>query len=276
MKLGAHESAAGGVYNAINRAIEDGCEAMQLFVKSPNRWTSPAFRQGEVKSFLEQGAAFGFSNIAAHSAYLVNLASPKNDVWEKSVISMKDELMRCDLLKIPFLIMHPGSPLDSGFDAGIERVIQGIDELYSEQDISAVLLLEITAGMGNSLGGKLEHLQIICERVKYGTFVGICLDTCHMHAAGYDIAEEYNQIMDELNGRFGKKLKVIHLNDSKNPAGTHKDRHELIGKGTISLETFRLIVNDKRFEDVLGIVETPVENGIYKTELDTLKSLREK
>jgi len=146
MKLGAHESAAGGVYNAINRALEDSCEALQLFVKSPNRWASPILQQDEVESFLEQGAAFGFSNIAAHSAYLINLASPKDDVWEKSVFSMKDELIRCDRLKIPFLIMHPGSPLDSGFNAGIERIIRGIDEIYSEQDISAILLLEITAG----------------------------------------------------------------------------------------------------------------------------------
>ncbi|MDR0454586.1 MAG: deoxyribonuclease IV [Deferribacteraceae bacterium] len=274
MKLGAHESASGGVHNVIGRAFEDGCESLQLFVKSPNRWAASALTHDEVRLFLKQGGSFGFSNIVAHSAYLINLASPKDDVRKKSVILMKDELSRCDLLRIPFYVVHPGSPIDDSFETGIGRIVQGIDEVYSDHGISAALLLESTAGMGNSIGGKFEHLQMICDRVKRADKIGVCLDICHIHAAGYDITEKYAQIIDEVNERFGDKIRVIHINDSKNPAGTRKDRHELIGKGTVGIETFRSLVNDKRFKDVLGIVETPVEDGRYKAELDLLKSLR--
>ncbi len=275
MKLGAHESVAGGMHHAVSRAVEDGCESLQLFVKSPNRWAGTAVKPGEIELFLEQGADFGFANITTHSAYLINLASPRDDVREKSILSMKEELSRCDLLKIPFYVLHPGSPLDSGFDAGVERIVQGVDTVYAGRDISAMLLLEITAGMGNSIGGRFEHLQMICDRVRCGAKIGICLDTCHMHAAGYDIVDKYEQVMEEVGSRFGDKLKVMHLNDSKNPLGAHKDRHDFIGKGTIGLETFRRIVNDIRFKDVLGILETPVgEDETYKKELELLKSLR--
>ena len=274
MKLGAHKSAAGGIYNVISRAAEDCCESVQLFVKSPNRWLSPSLNQEEIELFLKQAADFGVSNIAAHSAYLINLASPKDDVREKSVSLLKDEVKICGILGVPFYVMHPGSPLDSGFEAGITRIVQGIDSVFSDVNASVMLLLETTAGMGTSIGGRFEHLQMICDRVKDGARVGVCLDTCHVHAAGYDISNGYDQVIDDFFYRFGAKLKVVHLNDSKNPLGARKDRHDFIGKGTIGLETFGRIVNDSRFQDVLGVLETPAEDGIYKAELELLKSLR--
>jgi deoxyribonuclease-4 len=185
---------------------------------------------------------------------------------------MKDELSRCDKLKIPYYVLHPGSPLDSGFDAGMERIISGIDEIYSNGEVSAITLLEITAGMGNTIGGRFEHLEAIIESVKHTDKIGICLDTCHMYASGYDIVNDYDKIMDDVEQKFGNKLKIIHLNDSKGALGEHKDRHELIGKGHIGLETFRRLVNDKRLKNVLGILETPVEG--YSEEVALLKSLR--
>jgi deoxyribonuclease-4 len=275
MRLGAHESVTGGVHNAISRALADGCESLQLFVKSPNRWNAPALQEEEISAFISSGNSFGFHNITAHAAYLINLASPKDDVAEKSILCMKDELSRCDKLKIPYYVLHPGSPLDSGFDAGIDRIIFGLDEIYDSTETSVITLLEITAGMGSSIGGKFEHLEVIMESVKQTDKIGICLDTCHMYASGYDIVNNYDNIMANVEQKFGDKLKVIHLNDSKNSLGEHKDRHEFIGKGHIGLETFRRLVNDKRLKNVLGILETPIcSDSTYSEEISLLKSLR--
>ncbi|MDR2884860.1 MAG: deoxyribonuclease IV [Deferribacteraceae bacterium] len=272
MRLGAHQSVAGGVHNAIKLALADECEAVQLFVKSPNRWSAPALQQDEIEKFISIGAEFGCENITAHAAYLINLASPKDDVAEKSIVCLTDELLRCNTLKIPFHVLHPGSHLDTGFDAGVERIIAGIDEIYGSNDISTMLLLEITAGMGSSIGGKFEHLEAIIESTTNGDKLGVCLDTCHLYASGYDLVNDYEKVIGEAHARFGDKLKVCHLNDSKGGVGEHKDRHELLGKGSIGLETFKMLVNDSRLQGVLGILETPNER--YIDEIRLLKSLR--
>jgi deoxyribonuclease-4 len=275
MKLGAHESTAGGLYKAIERALEDGCQSLQLFVKPPNRWEGIKLSDKNVSTFIEFSKKLPSNSITTHAAYLINLASPKDDVRKKSVEALREELLCSDSLKIPYYVLHPGSPLDSGFDNGMTRIIEGIDIVYSN-DINAMLLLEITSGMGNSIGGKFEHLEQIIDGTRYKDKLGICLDTCHMYSAGYDITNKYDAVMGEIKRRFGDKLKVFHLNDSKHPLSSRKDRHEFIGKGFIGLETFKRLVNDSYLRDVLGILETPVEdNHTYIDELNTLKGLVE-
>lgn len=273
MLIGAHESVSGGIHNALSHAASDGCESLQVFVKSPNRWEAAALKENDVKTFHEKAYAFGFANIATHAAYLINLASPKDDVREKSIKAMIDELNRCDELKIPYYVLHPGSPLDSGYDSGIKRIVYGLDEVLSSAVTDVTVLLESTAGMGNSIGDRFEHLQEIMDKSKFQDKLGVCLDTCHIFSAGYDIAGSYDKVMDEVVERFGSKMKVFHLNDSKNPLGSRKDRHALIGKGEIGEEPFRRLVNDRRMEHVLGILETPVEDS-YAHEIKLLKSFR--
>ena len=272
MLLGAHESVAGGLHNAVTRAVADGCESLQIFVKSPNRWAGPELTTEDISAFKAGSAAFG-NNIVTHSAYLINLASPKDEVRDKSIIAMKDEMARCDRIGVPYYVLHPGSPLDSGYAQGVSRIVYGIDEIYGDTGADVMLLLEGTAGMGNSIGGKLEHLEEIISKCKFADKVGICLDTCHMYVAGYDLVNKYDEIMDEVFERFGGKLKVIHLNDSKGELDSHKDRHALIGKGFIGLDTFKRFVNDSRLKSVLGVLETPVDDN-YADEIKLLKSLR--
>jgi deoxyribonuclease-4 len=273
MRLGAHESTAGGLHKAIERALADGCQSLQLFVKPPNRWKGAKLKDKDISTFIEFSKKLAPSSITTHAAYLINRASPKNDVRKKSIETLREELLCSDSLKIPYYVLHPGSPLDSAFDSGINRIVEGIDTVYSD-GINAMLLLEITAGMGNSIGCKFEHLEQIIESAKCKDQLGICLDTCHMYSAGYDIKNKYDAVMDEITRRFGDKLKVFHLNDSKHPLSSRKDRHEFIGKGFIGLETFKRLVNDRYLQDVLGILETPVEEGnTYIDELNTLKGL---
>ena len=183
-------------------------------------------------------------------------------------------MRRCEDFGVAYYVLHPGSALDGGFTDGMRRIVYGIDEVYSEMGTSVMLLLETTAGMGSSIGGKFEHLQEICEKSKYGDHIGICLDTCHIYVAGYDITGDYDSVMDDVSGRFGDKLRCIHMNDSKGALGSHKDRHALIGQGEIGLEPFRRLVNDERLSTVLGLLETPVDEN-YTDEIKLLKSLRE-
>lgn len=275
MKLGAHESVAGGIFKAIELAVRDECESLQVFVKSPNRWAAPELTPKDIQKYKELSAQFGVNNVAAHAAYLINLASTKTDVRDKSLICIKDELKRCDDLGIPYYVMHPGSSLDSDFNTGLLKICDGINDIYRDGEYRAMLLVESTSGMGNTIGGRLEHLQQICECVDCPDKVGVCLDTCHMYSAGYDIAGDYDTVMDEVFTRFGDKLKVFHLNDTKFGLGSRKDRHELIGRGFIGAEAFRLLVNDTRLSDVLGILETPVAaNETYMDEVRLLKSFR--
>jgi deoxyribonuclease-4 len=270
MRLGAHESVNGGLYKALERAVEDGCKAVQLFVTVPNRWYQAPLAPKDTALYRERAAAFGESSVTAHATYLINLASPKDDVRKRSIACLKDELARCDTLGIPYYVLHPGSPLESGYETGIARITEGLNEVY-RADVKTMVLLETTSGGGNTIGRKLEELSEIIDKVEESSKIGVCLDSCHMYSAGYDLLSRYDAIIDEAVSRFGGKIKVFHINDTKHPLASGKDRHELIGKGFLGLDFFSALVNDARLKDALGILETPAES--YKEEIDILRSL---
>lgn len=274
MLIGAHESISGGIYKAFERGSSDGCECMQVFVKNSNRWTAKPFIDKEIEKYFEFSDKYKLP-VCCHSNYLINMASAKSDTKEKSYLSMVDELKRCDQLNIKFYVIHPGSHLGVGEDEGLKYVAEMIDKAYDENNFEASIVLEITAGQGTNLGYKLEHFEKIFDMTRYADKLNICLDSCHMYSAGFDIVNEYDKVFDEIFSKFGEKIKVFHLNDSKKDFGSRLDRHELLGKGTIGLEFFKRVVNDKRFENIFGILETPILEGeTYKGEIEILKNLR--
>jgi len=275
MYIGAHQSISGGIYKSIERASYDQCEALQVFTKNSNRWAGKELDEETAEKFRSLLAGFGESRVCAHASYLINLASYKEDTYSKSLISCADELGRCDRLKIPYYVIHPGSHVGEGEARGISRVAESVDLLYSENDFKCMILFEITAGMGTNLGCRLEHMEDIMAQSKFEKNIGLCLDSCHMYCAGYDIVGNYDEVFDDICGRFGDKLKVFHLNDTKFGLGSKKDRHQLIGQGEIGSEFFEKCVNDERFKDVLGILETPIGEGqTYIDEVKLLKSMR--
>lgn len=273
MLIGAHESISGGVSKAILRAVDDECEAVQVFVKNSNRWTAKPLEKDEIAKFKQLTEKYGIK-VCCHSSYLINMATGNTETRQKSFESMSDELNRCDDLGIKYYVIHPGSHLGEGDVYGINKIVEMLDEIY-KQDFSAMTLLEITAGQGSNLGYKSEHLEKIIQSSKYPEKIGICLDSCHMYSAGFDIVDKYEEVFEELFKKFPDKIKVFHLNDTKKPLASRLDRHELLGKGIIGLDFFKKVVNDHRFNDVLAILETPIgEKDTYLNEVRLLKSFR--
>lgn len=285
MKLGAHESAAGGPHKAIARALEDGCESLQLFTKNNNRWRQRMWTDEEATRFREDWAASGLEGLMAHTAYLINLCSNKKATVDKSVAALADELDRCALLGVPLLVMHPGSHVGQGEAEGISLIAENLERVYEREEGDAwadvTLLFENTAGQGTNLGYKLEHLRDLFAEVHDPSRFGVCIDTCHAHAAGYDLtdAASYEAFWEEFDAIVGlERLKGFHLNDSKRELGSRVDRHENLGDGELGLEVFRLLVNDARFEDLPAALETPpLADGStsYAHNLELLKGMRE-
>lgn len=275
MYIGAHESIAGEIHKSIDRAMDDGCESMQIFVKNANRWKGKEINEKEAEKFREKSKKFGPDKICAHSSYLINMATNKNELHKKSYEGLKDELTRCDSLDIPYYVIHPGSHTGIGEENGLKNVVSMIDKVYHENNFSCMMLLETTAGQGTNLGYDHDHLKYIIDNSKYPAKLGICLDSCHMFAAGYDLKNNYQNVVKNVFDRFEDKVKVFHLNDTKYGVGTNRDRHEMIGEGYLGEEFFRKVLNDKRFSETLGILETPVrDDGSYKPQIKYLKDLR--
>ena len=275
--LGAHVSVAGGAEKAVARATDLGCDAFQIFVKSPNRWSNAPRPEAESAAFRDAREAAGLPAVA-HAGYLVNLASPKEEVRAKSRDALADELRRCAALGVPGLVLHPGAPQDDGREVGIERVAQGLDAVHAEVGASPVrVLLENTAGQGSTLGVSVGELRAILERIDAPGRVGVCLDTCHAFAAGYDLGGDgYDRLLDELaDGPGLDALACWHLNDSKFPRGKRRDRHANIGDGELGLAPFARLLRDDRFGETPMILETPLgddEQG-HARDLATLRSL---
>lgn len=275
MFLGAHESIAGGIYKSILRAKEDGCEALQIFVKNANRWIGAPIHNEFKEKFIIEARNFGTNQICAHSTYLINLASPIELIHKKSLECFDRELNICDELHIPYYVIHPGSFRNSTLRNGITKVGQSIEVVYERNDYKVMTLLETTAGQGYSIGFRLEHLSEIIYNNPFEKKLGICLDTCHMYAAGYDIVNNYDAIIEEVLINFKEKCKVIHINDTKIKCGARKDRHERIMEGILGKAFFTKLVNDERLSDTLGILETEKDPIVsYKRQLSILKSLR--
>ncbi|MCX5925533.1 MAG: deoxyribonuclease IV [Candidatus Dependentiae bacterium] len=258
--LGAHMSISGGFEKAIQRGESIGCTAIQIFTKSNRQWHAQKITNEQALLFKQTMTSSTIKIVIAHATYLINLGSPQKSVAEKSVLALVQELARCDQLDIPYLVLHPGSHLESGESICIKQIIENIDSALEQAQSNTMLLLETMAGQGTSVCYRFEDIATIINSSKNPTKIGVCFDTCHVFAAGYDFRdpETYKAMWLQFDAIVGyEKLKVIHLNDSKKDLGMHVDRHENIGKGKIGLNAFRLIINDKNLASVPKILETP-------------------
>jgi deoxyribonuclease-4 len=277
MLLGAHMSIAGGVFNALLEGEKVGCTTIQIFTKSSNQWRAKELSQDELDRYHAEQKRTGISPVVAHDSYLINLASPDAALLKKSREAFLEEMGRCEKMKIPFLVTHPGSHMGQGDDEGLKKVAESLDWLHERSDDYKVnIALECTAGQGTNLGYRFEHLAKIMELCAHPERVRICLDTCHIFGAGYDIRtpQTYEKTISEFDRIIGlKRLVAIHLNDSKKGLGLRVDRHEHIGKGLIGEKAFGFIVNDSRFEKTPKILETPNANDMHKVNLGILRRL---
>lgn len=260
-RLGAHMSIAGGLPRAVDRAEASGCEALQIFTKSAGQWRARELPAEEITLFRRRVADTGIGPVIAHNSYLINLATAQPELRAQSIAAMGEELDRAESLGLAGLVMHPGS-YTSGTEAGGLRLIaEGLSRLLGERPAARVkVLLEHTAGQGTNLGHRFEHLAEIIERLGGSARVGVCLDTCHLLAAGYDICspDGYDGTFRALDRIVGlERVQAFHLNDSKKPCGSRVDRHEHIGKGCLGLEPFRMLLNDPRFAKHPMLLETP-------------------
>ena len=271
--IGAHMSISGGVDSAPLRGGVVGCACIQIFTKSNVQWRARPLTEKEIAAFKKNCAETGIRPVVAHNCYLINLGSPKRDLAAKSFDSFLMELERCRLLGLPAIIAHPGSHTGAGEAAGLRRITRAIDELLERTKGSKVkILVETTAGQGSNLGYRFEHLAEIMSGVKRKSRMGVCYDTCHTFAAGYDIRTEdaYRRAMEEFDRVIGlKRIEAFHFNDAKQALGSRIDRHEHIGRGKLGKEPFRLILQDARFAAVPKILETP-KGKRGKTEWDVI------
>ena len=277
MLFGAHESIAGGVFNAVILGQKAGCDTIQMFNKSSNQWRAKKLESKEIDEFFRQIELTGVTVSVSHTSYLINIASPDKALNQKSCDALKEELERCGVLKIPNLVMHPGSHVGSGEETGLNLIAANINRLFDKlPDGKVCLLLETTAGQGSNLGYTFEQLAYMIERIEDKKRIGVCLDTCHIFAAGYPVIDpkDYKKTIKQFDAIIGlDRLKIIHMNDSLKEFGSKKDRHEHIGKGHIGLDGISNFVNDKRFESVPMVLETPKEEDLAE-DIENLRVLR--
>lgn len=275
--FGAHESVSKGLHFAFDRIIHVGGEALQIFTRNQRQWNPKELATEEAQNYAEAWKKHGKMPVASHASYLINLATGKNDLLQKSVRAFIGELQRCQKLLIPYVVIHPGSHGGDGVDSGIERFTRGLDEVIDQADSDTMVLIETTAGQGTSLGSTFEELAFIRTNSRFPRRIGICLDTCHIFAAGYDIrtAEQYTKTMADFDRLIGlEHLHFFHLNDSKKDLGSRVDRHEHIGHGCIGPDGFRWLVNDERFTNHPMTLETPKGDDLQE-DIANLKVLRE-
>jgi deoxyribonuclease-4 len=279
--LGAHMSVAGGLANAVTRALSINCTALQIFTKSNRQWHAAPLKEEEISSFKQAVAdsGIGHNNIIVHAAYLINIASTQAETSHKSIAGLIDELTRCHQLDIPYLVLHPGSALDNDKATSLKTIAHSLDQVFEAVPGHTKILLETMAGQGSSLCDKFEQIAEVLHHTKHKNRVGVCLDTCHVFAAGYDLRtpETYHATWKKFDETIGlNRLHAIHLNDSKKELGSHVDRHEDIGKGALGIEVFRLLMNDHRLANIPKILETPETTDVmqdYAKNLETLRSL---
>ncbi|MGP3777432.1 deoxyribonuclease IV [Halanaerobium saccharolyticum] len=278
MILGKHVSIAGGLDQAFKRAADIGCNSMQIFVKNPRGWKMREVDTAEAEEFRAERKKYKINPVVVHAAYLINLASPKDELWEKSISALKSEYQRCDRLGAEYLIFHPGSHTGSGMKKGIARIAEALNEILAEVKSETMILLENTAGAGTGIGADFNQLKEIIDRVDHPERLGICIDSCHAFTARYNLKEKSG--LEELISNFNEligldKLKVIHLNDSKYDCCTNKDEHAHIGEGKIGSEAFKRLINHPQLKDKVFILETPQFDKDRDDDLILLKELRE-
>jgi deoxyribonuclease-4 len=265
LEFGSHVSASGGVDLAIPRAAALEMTACQIFTKNERQWNAKPLDPAVVERFKGNWQETGLRQVVAHDSYLINVASPDEALWARSKAALLHELERCDELGVPYLVSHPGAHVGSGVEPGIERVAKAINEIHRETpEGRAIVLIETTAGQGTALGRSFEEIASIIDQLDDKGRIGVCLDTCHIFAAGYDIRDQasYDETMAKFDETIGlDRLKCIHLNDSQKGLGSRVDRHAHIGQGELGATAFGFIVNDPRLAGLPGILETPKENG---------------
>ena len=260
-RLGAHLSIAGGLPRAIDRAVASKCETLQIFTKSVGQWRARPLPPDEVVLFRRRVAETGIHPVVAHNSYLINIAAASAPLRLQSLTALAEELDRAELLGLDGLVMHPGSFTTGTEEEGLRLIADGLRSLLRDRPESgSMILLEHTAGQGTNLGHRFEHLASIIQQLNGSPRVGVCLDTCHLLTAGYDLCSEegYRRTFREFDRVVGlERIKLFHLNDSKKPCGSRVDRHEHIGKGCLGLEPFRRLLNDRRFAALPMLLETP-------------------
>lgn len=274
--LGAHMSIAGGVHTAVDRATSIGCTALQVFTKNNNQWNGKPFTENDIALYKQKISSAEIAPVVSHDSYLINLCATNPDILKKSRAAFIDELERCEQLGIPLLNFHPGSHLGKGDDEGIKGICESMNIAHdATKNFKVKSVLEATAGQGTNVGYKFEHLRAIIDGVEHPERMAVCIDTCHIFAAGYDIATEKGyketfKLFDEIIGL--ERLVAFHINDSKKELGSHVDRHEHIGKGAIGLEGFRFLMNDERFVNIPKILETPKSDDLHE-DVENMKVL---
>ncbi len=277
--LGAHESTAGGLHLAFDRIRKVGGESLQIFTRNQRQWKAAPVSEEEISAFAEAWDEASRMPVASHASYLINLGSSRKEQVQKSIAAFVDELNRCAALAIPQLVFHPGSHGGAGVEAGLANVSKNLDQVIEQAGDtceSVTILLETTAGQGTGLGYRFEELAAIMEHSKCSDRLGICVDTCHIFAAGYDIRtpETYTATFAEFDRLIGiDRIGFFHLNDSKKELGSRVDRHEHIGKGHIGLEGFRSLLNDSRFSCHPMTLETPKGKDLVE-DIENLTILR--
>jgi deoxyribonuclease-4 len=272
--LGAHMSIAGGFDKAVERAHVAGCDCVQIFSKNNNQWRARPIPDGAADQFQQRLQELNITHPLIHTSYLINLGSPEEGQWQRSVEALVIEIRRADELKIPFVVVHPGAFTSSDEASGIRQIALGLDELHRQTaGLESRVLLETTAGQGTNLGWQFEQLAAMFDQVKDPDRIGICVDTCHVHAAGYALSspEDYDQTWKSFEAVLSiDQIHAIHLNDSKRELGSRVDRHEHIGQGDIGLEAFRMLMNDSRFSEIPMYLETPKQDPAGGEEGDQL------
>jgi deoxyribonuclease IV len=273
-------SIRGGVCMAIERARAIHCTAMQIFVKNNMQWFARPLTREEIRNFLEHVQRGELPSVFAHANYLINLATTNPQFHANSIRALSAELVRADQLELPFLVLHPGAHLDAGEQAGLEKIVNSINEVFRKiPKVETKIALEITAGQGSCLGYRFEHLAHIIQNVRESERLCVCLDTAHLFAAGYDISSEgsirkmfceFDRIIPQARDR----LVAIHVNDSKTACSSRIDRHEHIGRGRIGLDAFRFIMRSPRFRKIPKVLETPKGKDLAEDVMN-LKTLRD-
>ena len=277
--LGAHMSIAGVRHNAPERGVEAGCGVIQVFTQNSNQWRGKAVSDPDVALFKGKWAETGLHEIISHDIYLINLAAAPGEVREKSLVGFREEMERCARLGIGKIVMHPGAHNGDGEETGLKRIVEAFDHLFENTPAyTGMILLETTAGQGTNVGYTFEHLRAIIDGSSHPGRFGICYDTCHTFAAGYDITSEtgYKAVWEEFDRIIGiDRLQCFHINDSKKGLNCRVDRHEHIGLGAMGLAPFRFIMNDPRFVKIPKILETPKGDNdeMDKVNLKTLRDL---
>ncbi len=280
MRLGKHVSIAGGIDKALDRAVKIGCNAVQIFASNPRIWQAKDLDPATVKSFIAGRNELDINPVVVHAIYLINIASPGEEVRKKSLQALKTDYRRSVKIGADYLVFHPGSHTGSGIERGIKKIAAGINEVLAEIQGSTWLLLENVAGAGTQLGASFAELNSIINQLEEPERVGVCLDTCHSYSAGYNLTREEG--LDRLLAEFAEagpgldKLKILHINDSLYELGSNKDEHAHIGEGKIGREGFSLIVNRQEFQNLPLILETPwFDDREDDPDVDLIKSLRQ-